>query len=293
MSSEIASSLPLLALKLSDDTSAPLKGITRRGGQSSGDDEVSSGKRRLAANTATPTSGPERLMNIVRELRQPSSSPTSFSNRWRDSVRTSMTYKQQLYAQERASLQQEIEDSQSKAAAFVRQARSGGDDALADAQTPTWDVAERVVNRWQSLVMQSAAFDRIIQRARERYDLVNNSADSAKVRGELAQSIETLATDHASQPVLLDSIADMVQAFVKQPLVSRSAFMNFILMGNPGVGKTRLAGALAAVLGKLGLLVYDQLVECGRSDYVAEVRYASLHQTHKRAPPPSPLLCVY
>ena len=47
-------------------------------------------------------------------------------------------------------------------------------------------------------------------------------------------------------------------------------FLNFILMGNPGVGKTRLAGALAAVLGKLGLLVYDQLVECGRSDFVAE-----------------------
>lgn len=181
-----------------------------------------------------------------------------------------MTYKQQLYTQERASLQKEIDDSQAKAAAFVRQARSGGEDALADSQTPTWDVAERVVNRWQSLVMQSAAFDRIIQRARERHDLVNNSADFARLRGELALAIETLVADHASQPILLDSIADIVQAFVKRPLVSRSAFINFILMGNPGVGKTRLAGALAAVLGKLGLLVYDQLIECGRSDFVAE-----------------------
>ena len=265
-----AASLPFLALKLSDDTNAPLRGVTRRGGQSSEDDEVSSGKRRIAANTATSTSGPERLMSIARELRQPSSSPTSFSNRWRDSVQTSMTYKQQIYTQERTSLQEEVDDSQAKVAAFVRRARSGGEDALAGALTPTWDVAERVVNRWQSLVVQSAALDRIIERARERHDIINNSGDFIRLRGELALAIEALAADHSSQPILLDSIADLVQAFVKQPLVSRSAFLNFILMGNPGVGKTRLAGALAAVLGKLGLLVYDQLVECGRSDFVAE-----------------------
>jgi hypothetical protein len=207
---------------------------------------------------------------MAQELRQPSSSPASLSNRWRESLKTSMTYKQQIYTQERSSLQEEIDDSQARVAAFVRRARSGGEDALAGALTPTWDVAERVVSRWQSLVLQSAALDRIIRRARERHDLIINSRDFVRFRGELALAIETLVADHSSQPILLDSIADLVQAFVRQPLVSRSAFLNFILMGNPGVGKTRLAGALAAVLGKLGLLVYDQLVECGRSDFVAE-----------------------
>jgi len=47
-----------------------------------------------------------------------------------------MTYKQQLYTQERTSLQEEIDDSQTKAAAFVRRAQSGGEDAH-DAQRPS------------------------------------------------------------------------------------------------------------------------------------------------------------
>ena len=76
-----------------------------------------------------------------------------------------MAYKQQIYTQERTSLQEEIDDSQARVAAFVRRARSGGEDALAGALTPTWDVAERVVSRWQSLVLQSAALDRIARRA--------------------------------------------------------------------------------------------------------------------------------
>ena len=181
-----------------------------------------------------------------------------------------MLHKQQLYTRERASMEQEIADAQTKAAAFVRQARSGGDDALADSQTPTWDVAEKVSSRWQGLVLQSASLDRIVQTARERYDLVNNATDFRTLRKAFALALEELAADYASLPVLLESVADVVASFIRQPLVTSASFLNFILMGNPGVGKTRLAGALAAVLGKLGLLVYDQLVECGRSDFVAE-----------------------
>ena len=58
-------------------------------------------------------------------------------------------------------MQVEIDDAQAKVAAFVRQARGGGANALADAQTPTWDVSEKVSSRWQSLVLQSASLDRL------------------------------------------------------------------------------------------------------------------------------------
>ena len=73
-------------------------------------------------------------------------------------MQASMAFKQHMYTRERDSLQQEILDAQVKAAAFVSQARSGG---LADSQTPTWEVVERVSNRWQALVLQSAALDRV------------------------------------------------------------------------------------------------------------------------------------
>ena len=167
-------------------------------------------------------------------------------------------------------MQVEIDDAQAKVAAFVRQARGGGANALADAQTPTWDVSEKVSSRWQSLVLQSASLDRLVQTAQSRYDRINNTTDFGTLRVEFASAIESLVADYPSQPVLLESIADFVNAFVQRPLVTSTSLINFVLMGNAGAGKTRLATALAAVLGKLGLFVYDQLVVCGRSDFVAE-----------------------
>lgn len=181
-----------------------------------------------------------------------------------------MSYKELMYSRERESLQREKYDAQAKAAAFVRQARSGGEDALADETTSKWDIAERVVSRWQSLVLQSSSLDRIIKTAQERRDLLNSTIVLGLKRKEFALAIETLVADYTSLSILLESVADLVDSFVKKPLIASSAFVNFILMGNPGVGKTRLAGSLAAVLGKLGIFIYEQLVECGRSDFVAE-----------------------
>jgi len=181
-----------------------------------------------------------------------------------------MMYKRQIYTQERSEMQDEIGDAQAKVASFVRQARGGGADALADAQTPTWDVSEKVSSRWQALVLQSASLDRLVQTAQSRHDMINNTADFGALRAEFASAIEALVADYPSQPVLLESIADLVDAFIQQPLVTSTSLINFVLMGNPGAGKTRLAKGLAAVLGKLGLFVYDQLVVCGRSDFVAE-----------------------
>jgi len=181
-----------------------------------------------------------------------------------------MRHKQSIYTTERTELQSQIDDAQSKVNAFVRRAKSGGEDALVEEQTPKWDVADKVSRRWQSLILQSSSLDSLIERARGRHDLINNTADFATLRIELALAIEELAKDYSSIPILLETVADVVEAFVKQPLVTNKTFLNFLLMGDPGVGKTRLAEKLAAVLGKLGLLVYEQLVVCGRSDFVAE-----------------------
>ena len=264
--------LPFLPLKLSTSTGVALQGVTRKGGSKTDDQELSSSRVRLTAPlTTSPASGVTRLVKIAAELRAPSSSAASLARRWQASFQTLMTYKQQMYLRERNSMLGEVEDAQAKAAGFVRQARSGGDDALADAQTSTWDVAEKVSGRWQSLVLQSASLDRIVQAAQQRYDAMNNSSNFATLRGDFAFALETLAADYGSSlPVLVDGIADLVEAFIKQPLVTKTSFLNWILLGSPGVGKTRLARCLSRVLGKLGLLVYDQIVECGRSDFIAE-----------------------
>ena len=210
--------LPLLPLQ----TGVVLQGISRRGGRAAADEDASGRRRRTTAPTAAAfgSSGATRLSTVAIELRTPTASATSLARLWQASVRASMLYKRQIYTQERAAMQAEIYDAQAKVAAFVRQARGGGPDALADAQTPTWDVSEKVSSRWQALVMQSASLDRLVQTAQSRHDMVNNSADFGTLRVEFASAIEDLVADYPSQPVLLETIADVVEAFIRQPLRS-------------------------------------------------------------------------
>ena len=259
--------LPPLLLPVS--TGVPLRGVVRRGGRVS-DAEGATGVRQRPGAASAAQDGAARLTAVAAQLRGPSSAAASLARRWQTAVRTVMANKVARYERERSSLQAEVDDAQAKAAAFVHQARSGGADALADDQTSSWEVAKEVNSRWQSLVAQAAALDRIILTARIRSDEINNAADFASLRVELAAAIERLVADYSMQSVLMETIADLIDGFVNQPLVAAQAMLNFVLMGRAGAGKSRLATTLAAVVGKLGLFAYDQLVEAGRSDFVAE-----------------------
>jgi hypothetical protein len=230
---------------------APLQGVTRPRGVATPDEDTSGGRRRVEP---PPTTGDAagRLLAIAAELRARVGANT-LARRWQFAVQANMTHKQKVYTNARDAMEAEVDDQQSVVASFVRAARGGGKDALADAQTANWDVAEKVSGRWQSLVLQSASYERLIRRARERHDAMNNATDFAFARAELALAIERLATDFRTQHVLLDAIGDVIDAFIRNPLVSSGAFLNVMLMGRPGVGKTRLATSLASVMGRLGL----------------------------------------
>ena len=262
----------LLSFPATSRTGVPLRGVVRRGGRASAAEDAAGVRQRTshAPGAATAQVGATRLTAAAAGLMAPTASAASLARRWQTAVMVSMDHKVQRYERERAALQAEVDDAQAKAAAFVRQARSGGADALADAQTSTWDVAKEVNQRWQALVAQAAALDRIILTARSRHDIINNATDFASLRAALAAAIERLVADYSIQTVLLETVADLVYSFVNAPLVASQAMLNFVLLGQAGVGKTRLASALAAVLGKLGLYAYDQLVVAGRSDFVAE-----------------------
>ncbi|MDC0525813.1 hypothetical protein OAO87_02345 [bacterium] len=273
-------------------TSAPigvvLEGVTRRGGQASADEDATATRRRVEPPRGGGDGAATRLTGIANELRASTASANSLGRRWQASVRASMMHKVSVYTAERDSLRAEIEDAQAKAAAYVRQARSGGADALADDKTSSWEVVEPVSARWRTLVMQAASLDRLVLAARRRHDQIVTAPVFLVMRNELAIAVQQLATDFASQSVLLEAVADLIGAFVRAPLVSSNAFLNFMLLGAAGAGKTRLATALASVLGKLGVLVYDQLIVSGRSDYIAEFEGQTANKTRSFLTPSQP-----
>ena len=142
--------------------------------------------------------GEDRLRALAAELR--SGRPNSVAQRWREAVRASMAFKKQRYQRELQLLQAEIDDAQRKVTSFVKAARAGPT-PLADDKTSNWEVAEKVTSRWQTLVTQSAALERIIESAQLRHDLINNASDFAPLRNELdARGPDRLAevTDHVA-----------------------------------------------------------------------------------------------
>ena len=249
------------------DTGVPLRGVRRPGGRKASNED--SRGSRSAPQPLTTGSGEDRLRAVAEELRSGRASPSSISQRWREAVRASMAFKRGKYQRELGRLQLEIDDAQRKAALFVQAARSGPT-PLADDKTSNWEVAEKVSQWWQTLVTQAAALEQIAENAQLRHDLINNASDFGALRGELADALETLADDYESQGLLLEAVADIVDSFLNAPTVQSNALLNFVLMGTPGAGKTRLAIAIAGVLGKLGLFVYEQVATCGRSDFIAE-----------------------
>ena len=91
------------------------------------------------------------------------------------------------------------------------------------------------MDRWTALVAQKAAFLEIAAEARARKDKTTVTVDTNALRREVAASIRELAA-YETQTVLLDSMADLVEAFINAPLVAQNSFVNFILAGAAGVG---------------------------------------------------------
>ena len=273
-----------------------LNGIDRPAGDIDPFEDTSRARRRQSVPEPQPIlSGKSALEDIARRIELTSGSDT-LATRWREAVATSMAHKEQLYREDAAKCDAEIADQHRKLNEFVRLARMplpvrGGsreevdpgiryrrpegrqpaeDTALAQwQQTDKWDIVKENSDRWRSLIAKKAAMREISEAARARKDSAMTQADGRAMRAEFAEAVRELA-EYEAQPMLLDSVADIIHAFVNGPLVTQNAFINFILTGPAGVGKTRLARSLGRVLCLLGMYAYDDVVECGRSDFVAE-----------------------
>jgi len=276
--------LPLISLSLhsTKPTDVPIVGVLRDDG------EYGMGRDKWItaispAATVSGTRGKERLNTIVNELLSRNKSNTSLSARWRRSVEISMAYKREKYTALKAKKEVQLEDAHAKVMAFVAMAKEGATDAerMAGDATPNWDIAEKVNSTWQTLVTQIAATDQIIHKALERQTRINASSDFGLLRNKFAEAIAELVSDYGKLDALLDGIADLIESFISVPMSTSTGFLNFVIMGKPGTGKTRMAGKLGSVLGKLGLLVYDQVVEAGRSDFIAEYEGQTAVKTRK------------
>lgn len=215
---------------------------------------------------------------------------TDLRVQWRDSVMDTMDHKEAHYQALAATLQAKADRAKD---AMTRQLGSyrGGANPLVPPSTPSWDIIKdgdkiKLYNAYVEMVA-TADQNKDAARAKKREFASATpgtppNPNRPSNRGEppsaafnalceqLAVAIDTLVAEYPSQEDLLNAVAMHFNAFVKNPAIARQKSFNFIIMGNAGVGKTRLALTLGQALGALGMYVYSDVKTIDRSALVAE-----------------------
>jgi|SaaInlV_125m_DNA_1040241.scaffolds.fasta_scaffold01411_3 hypothetical protein len=213
---------------------------------------------------------------------------------WRASVISQMNYKVGYYGERHTKLKARADDEKERLHRMARSYTDGLDPlyqvTARDGGNSTWEILkDGKTKMYDAYVQISSDANKIKDAAAAKRDTFLTASaggvpsgsrpgvrgDASSVRfnalcDKLATAIEDLYTTYPSQDDLLDTMASYIGAFVENPAITRKKSFNFIVTGNAGVGKTKLASMMGAVLGALGVYVYDDVMTISRSDLVAE-----------------------
>lgn len=135
-----------------------------------------------------------------------------------------------------------------------------------------------------SAVDIQTALENLKAQAQQRKDVANtwwarNAGGGAEeTRLELVEALEKLQT-YESQPDLVDTVARVVLSFLHNPFYAREKFLNFMIVGPPGTGKTTLAKDMALVFALSGIVINDTVQERGRTDFIGQYMGETPHLT--------------
>ena len=284
--------LPALSqLRLGDATGVTLSLVARPNGVEE-DDVVTGTDRRtpqqardeaVLVNQQTQQASNDSLETIIADLKTGSSR----RNAWRLKVVETMERKIAKYQERIAKVQVDIDEERAKIEEFLEaayEAPGSGRRALANANTDPWSVAKDVNDRWQTLRSERSTLDVVKRAAQAKKDQFNRAITNALIAPmatALASALEQLKNDYSTQPELLETMRQLFVSFLANSSAASEYRSNYILMGNPGTGKTRMARSIAKVLGTMGIFVYDNTQEVYRSDFVADYEGQTAGKTRR------------
>ena len=274
--------LPALSnLCLGDATGVTLKLVERPKGKVS-DDKGAQGKAQKLSpadppNLPTTVDPKPALKGLVKAFRK---SGSDERKKWKDAVDETMDRKIDKYKERLQDLQQKIviehkgvqefiaaADENLKDRATSRSGKAGQAKSFAK-DADEWELAQEVNGLWKKLLMEKAALQRLEEAAKMRKENLGSNWDE-KCEA-LADAIERPMLDFPQQWKLLETFRQLIVGFLNNSETAEDYQTNYILMGNPGVGKTRVARLIGDLLGKLGIFVFDDYLEVARADFVAQ-----------------------
>lgn len=219
------------------------------------------------------------LSDLVCELITPES---EFVHRWRDAMGISMNEKRSAYhVQAMEVANDSLKEHKKQIEIFLNALRSlpTADytdpnhpgiplkTALAKDKAEVWDIVD--TERWKALQDQMGEIELLQGHISDRIEMINDNARWKQAVVRFTNALLKI-TSYRAEGEMIEKIVDVIRAFVKNPKVGNSQFNNVVIMGDPGTGKTRLAGIIGDIYAQLGLYVHEGIVEATSGDFIGQ-----------------------
>lgn len=143
-----------------------------------------------------------------------------------------------------------------------------------------WDNFDKLSDELRTMDKKLRTFRDLRQRAADK--LIKHTwavddpigYDSAK--RELKELRQTLLdkvwklTQFSNQPDVIDAVAELILCFYNEPNYIQNKYINFMLTGAPGTGKTTLCRVISDVLSTAGFFLEGDILEASRSDFIGQ-----------------------
>lgn len=141
-----------------------------------------------------------------------------------------------------------------------------------------WLVFESISKKYIEAKGMESIFDSAKCRAESKLSRLVSLSESELLSTPLRESLRELF-DFRSQSHIVETVVDVVGAFLKNPNLIRTKFLNFMIVGAAGTGKTTLAKVIAKCLASAGMFIEDRVICAGRAELVAEYEGQTVART--------------
>ena len=150
--------------------------------------------------------------------------------------------------------------------------------------TDNWSIFESIGKGYMDAKDRASAFGAVRERAEDQltgsmaFEKVEAKDDAVALRDALVEALRDLS-NFSSQSHIVATVVDIVGAFLKNPKLIQTKFLNFMMVGAAGTGKTTIASAIARAFARAGMFVGDKVVDAGRAEFVGEYEGQTVART--------------
>lgn len=181
-----------------------------------------------------------------------------------DSKQAIIKYKIDLYTKKKSGFDKLIEDRNQLIDIWTKTLQDRGfltpDNSfqLLNDRVPDW------INYQQQMITFSALLE-VLKKQQKDF-----KANWKKQFSELETSLKDFQDNYLGREEIQDKIAQILFAFFENWEYAKTDYLNFLYLGDPGTGKTKLASYVAKILSLSGILAKDNVIIVGKEDFVGQ-----------------------